>query len=41
MVKSIRPPAGEDERKDWLVRFDYSSFMAADLPSCTPVRPGR
>ena|GEM_PF-304456 len=23
MVKSIRPPAGE-ERKDWLVRFDYS-----------------
>ena len=24
MVKSIRPPAGEDERKDWLVRFDYS-----------------
>ena len=24
MVKSIRPPAGEEERKDWLVRFDYS-----------------
>jgi ribulose-5-phosphate 4-epimerase/fuculose-1-phosphate aldolase len=24
MVKSIRPPAGEDEGKDWLVRFDYS-----------------
>src|SRR6266508_1548738 len=23
MVKSIRAPAGEDERKDWLVRFDY------------------
>lgn len=24
MVKSIRPASGEDERKDWLVRFDYS-----------------
>ncbi|HEY7319078.1 MAG TPA: class II aldolase/adducin family protein [Candidatus Binatia bacterium] len=24
VVKSIRPPAGEEERKDWLVRFDYS-----------------
>ena len=24
MVKSIRPPAGEEERKDWLVRFDYT-----------------
>ena len=24
MVKSIRPPAGEEERKDWIVRFDYS-----------------
>ncbi|HSF57760.1 MAG TPA: class II aldolase/adducin family protein [Candidatus Binatia bacterium] len=24
MVKSIRPPAGEEEHKDWLVRFDYS-----------------
>jgi ribulose-5-phosphate 4-epimerase/fuculose-1-phosphate aldolase len=24
MVKSIRPPSGHEERKDWLVRFDYS-----------------
>jgi ribulose-5-phosphate 4-epimerase/fuculose-1-phosphate aldolase len=24
MVKSIRPPAGEDDRKDWIVCFDYS-----------------
>src|SRR4030095_7476586 len=24
MVKSIRPPAGEDERKDWVVCFDFA-----------------
>jgi ribulose-5-phosphate 4-epimerase/fuculose-1-phosphate aldolase len=33
MVKSIRPASGEDERKDWLVRFDYSGKKISGVGS--------
>jgi len=33
MVKSIRPASGEDERKDWLVRFDFSGKKISGVGS--------